>query len=151
MFDGALALANVFGIILFLLFLLAWNPNPLFGLDPAAHEPERAVGILAALSIAVLGLPLFFCTPDSPSTRRNIPDAVRHGMSSLIATVRKIRDYRNAATFLLARIFFFEGFIVLMLFTGVFASGIRHWSATMLIVEGLINSVVAALAGVFAG
>jgi UMF1 family MFS transporter len=65
--------------------------------------------------------------------------------------LRKIREYRNAATFLLSRIFFYEGFIVLMLFTGVFAAGILHWTATMLIVEGLINSVVAALAGVFAG
>jgi UMF1 family MFS transporter len=150
---AGLALANVFGIVLFLFFLFAWswNPQPLFGLDPAAHEPERAVGILAALAIAVFGLPLFFFTPDSPSTRRSIPDAVRHGIGSLVATVRKIREYRNAATFLLSRVFFYEGFIVLMLFTGVFAAGILHWTATMLIVEGLINSVAAAVAGVFAG
>jgi UMF1 family MFS transporter len=150
---AGLALANVFGIFVFLFFLFAWswNPQPLFGLDSAAHEPERAVGILAALAIALLGLPLFFFTPDSPSTRRSIPEAIRHGLRNLVATLRKIRDYRNAATFLLARIFFYEGFIVLMLFTGVFAGGILHWSATMLIVEGLINSVVAALAGVFAG
>ena len=150
---AGLALANVFGIILFLFFLFAWswNPHPLFGLDPAAHEPERAVGILAALAIAIFGLPLFFFTPDSPSTRRSIPEAVRHGLRSLLETLRKIREYRNAATFLLSRIFFYEGFIVLMLFTGVFAAGILHWTATMLIVEGLINSVVAALAGLFAG
>jgi UMF1 family MFS transporter len=150
---AGLALGNLFGIILFLFFLFAWswNPNPLFGLDSAAHEPERAVGILAALSIALLGLPLFFLTPDSPSTRRSIPEAIRHGLGTLMGTLTKIGLYRNAATFLLARIFFYEGFIVLMLFTGVFAAGILHWTATMLIVEGLINSVVAALAGLFAG
>jgi MFS transporter, UMF1 family len=148
-----LALANFIGILLFLFFLLAWswNPTPLFGLDLAAHEPERAVGILAAIAIVALGLPLFFFTPDSPSTRRSIPAAVRHGIGSLIATVRKIGQFRNVATFLLARIFFYEGFIVLMLFTGVFAAGILKWTATMLIVEGLINSVVAMVAGLFAG
>ena len=150
---AGLALGNVFGIILFLFFLFAWswNPDPLFGFDAAAHEPERAVGILGAVSILVFGLPLFFFTPDSPSTRRSMGEAIRHGIGSLIATLRQIRLYRNAATFLLARIFFYEGFIVLMLFTGVFAAGILHWTATMLIIEGLINSVAAALAGLFAG
>jgi MFS transporter, UMF1 family len=150
---AGLALGNFIGIVVFLFFLLAWswNPNPLFGLDPTAHEPERAVGVVAAIAIGVLGLPLFFFTPDSPSTRRRIPEAIRHGIASLIATVRKISLYKNVATFLLSRIFFYEGFIVLMLFTGVFAAGILHWTATMLIVEGLINSVVATLAGLFAG
>jgi MFS transporter, UMF1 family len=148
-----LGLANFIGILLFLFFLLAWswNPTPLFGLDLDVHEPERAVGILAAIAIVALGLPLFFLTPDSPSTRRSIPAAVRQGIGNLIATVRKIGQYRNVATFLLARIFFYEGFIVLMLFTGVFAAGILKWTATMLIVEGLINSVVAMVGALFAG
>ncbi len=44
-----------------------------------------------------------------------------------------------------------EGFIALMLFTGVFAGTILHWNAKMLAVEGLINSVVAVIAGLFAG
>lgn len=150
---AGLAFGNLFGIIVFLFFLFAWswNAQPLFGLDSAAHEPERAVGVLAAIVIVLFALPLFFFTPDSPSTQRTIPEAIRHGIASLIATVRQIRLYKNAATFLLARIFFYEGFIVLMLFTGVFAAGILKWTATMLIVEGLINSVVAAIAGLFAG
>ena len=38
-----------------------------------------------------------------------------------------------------------------MLFTGVFASGILKWSSTMLVVQGLANSVAAAAAGFFAG
>ena len=40
------ALGNAFGVVLFLFFLFAWswNPHPLFGLDKALHEPERAVG-----------------------------------------------------------------------------------------------------------
>jgi len=99
----------------------------------------------------VFGLPLFFFAPDSPSTSRSIPQAVQHGVRRLIGTVTKIRRYRNPATFLLARVFFYEGFIVLMLFTGVFAAGILEWNSTMLIVEGLINSVAAAVAGLFAG
>ena len=39
---------------------------PLFGLDPAAGEPARATGPLAALWYVVFALPLFLWTPDAP-------------------------------------------------------------------------------------
>ncbi|MEI9965924.1 MAG: MFS transporter [Caulobacteraceae bacterium] len=147
------ALGNFFGVLVFLFFLLAWswNPHPLFGLDAARHEPERAVGMLAAAWFAVFAIPLLLFTPDSPGTSRSVPQAVSHGLKTLAGTLSKLGHYRNAATFLGARMLYNEGFIVLMLFTGVFAAGILHWTPTMLIAEGLINSVVAALAGLGAG
>jgi UMF1 family MFS transporter len=148
-----LAFANVFGIALFLFFLYAWswNPHPLFGLDPAQHEPERAVGILAAICVAIFSLPLFFITPDSPRTSLSLREAVSSGIRRLLETLKQVRRYGNVATFLGARLAFYEGFLSLMLFTGVFAAGILKWTPTMLIIEGLINSVVAAIAGMFAG
>ncbi len=147
------ALGNFSGILLFVFFLAAWswNPHPLFGLDAARHEPERAVGMLAAIWFAVFAIPLFLFTPDSPGTSRRPSEAIRHGVKTLGHTLGKLGHYRNAATFLGARMLFNEGFICMMLFTGVFAAGILHWTPTMLIAEGLINSVVAALAGLFAG
>jgi UMF1 family MFS transporter len=148
-----LALGNVSGIILFLFFLVAWSwsSTPWFGLDVSAHEPERAVGLLAAVWMAIFGLPLFFFTPDSPGTRISKSEAIRQGLSNLAQTIRRIREYRNIVTFLVARMIYNEGFLCLMLFTGVFASGILGWNSTMLVAEGLINSVVAAVAGLFAG
>jgi UMF1 family MFS transporter len=150
---AGLALANCFGIILFLFFLYAWswNPNPLFGLDPAQHEPERAVGILAAICVLVFAIPLFLFTPDSPRISRSVSATVSLGVRNLVHTLKQIRRFRNVAVFLGARLAFYEGFIVLMLFTGVFAAGILKWTPTMLIMEGLINSVVAAIAGMFSG
>ncbi|MEJ1963001.1 MAG: MFS transporter [Gammaproteobacteria bacterium] len=150
---AGLAVGNLSGIVLFCFFLFAWswNETPLFGLDLAQHEPERAVGILAGIWAVLFCLPLFFFTPDSPGTSRSMGQAVSHGIRSLVETIRKIGNYRNVATFLVARVLFYEGFIVLMLFTGVFASGILKWTSTMLIVQGLANSVAAAIAGFFAG
>ena len=147
------ALGNGSGILLFVFFLAAWswNAHPLFGLSTAMHEPERAVGMLAAVWFAVFSIPLFLFTPDTPGSGRSIPQAVSHGLKSLTGTLAKIGNYRNIVVFLAARMSFNEGFIVLMLFTGVFAAGILHWTPTMLIAEGLINSVVAALAGLIAG
>ncbi len=148
-----LALGNTMGILVFLVFLFAWswNPHPLFGLSAAAHEPERAVGVLSAIWFIVFAAPLFLFTPDSPGTSRSVPAAVGHGLKTLGATLARLGDYKNLMTFLIARMSFNEGFIAMMLFTGVFAAGILHWTPTMLISEGLINSVVAALAGLFAG
>jgi UMF1 family MFS transporter len=147
------ALGNAMGIVLFLFYLLAWawNSHPLFGLDNARHEPERAVGVVAGIWWLLLAVPFFLFTPDSPSAARSIPEAVRGGFAQLGATLGKIGRYRNIVGFLIARMSFNEGFIALMLFTGVFAAGILHWTPTMLVVEGLINSVVATLAGFFAG
>jgi UMF1 family MFS transporter len=150
---AGLAVGNLSGIVLFCFYLFAWswNSSPLFGFDLAQHEPERAVGVLAGIWAILFALPLFFFAPDSPGTRRSMGEAISHGIGSLIQTIRKVRNYRNVGIFLIARVLFYEGFIVLMLFTGVFASGILKWTSDMLIVQGLANSVAAAVAGFFAG
>ena len=147
------SLGNAMGILAFLFFLLAWswNPHPLFGLDSALHQPERAVGVLSAIWFVAFAIPLFLFTPDSPSSGRSVPQAISQGLRQLWATIRKIGNYKNLVVFLISRMIYNEGFIALMLFTGVFAAGILHWNAKMLVVEGLANSVVATLGGLFAG
>src|SRR5580698_6959260 len=147
------ALGNAFGVVLFLFFLFAWswNPHPLFGLDKAMHEPERAVGILAAAWMLVFGLPLFLFTPDSAGTKLSAGTTIRTGLKNLVATLARVRHFRNVGVFLIARMTYNEGFVVLMSFSGIYAAGVLHWSAEALIVQGLLNSVAAALAGVLAG
>lgn len=147
------SLGNCSGIILFVFFLLAWswNPHPLFGLQPALHEPERAVGLLAGLWMLVFGMPMFLLTPDSPGSHVGAMQAVRDGMSRLAATLRRLGDFRRVGFFLLARLTYNEGFVVLMLFSGVYAATVMHWKAETIVVLGLCNSVAAALAGAFCG
>ncbi len=147
------ALGNAFGVILFLFFLFAWswNAHPLFGLDKNLHEPERAVGILAAVWILIFGLPLFLFTPDSAGTRLGAGTTIRTGLKNLVETLTRVRQFRNVGVFLIARMTYNEGFVVLMSFSGIYAAGVLHWSADMLIVQGLLNSVAAALAGALAG
>src|SRR5579862_5850413 len=148
-----LALGNAFGVILFLFFLYAWswNAHPLFGLDKAMHEPERAVGILAAVWLLIFGMPLFAYTPDSAGTRLGIGTTIRKGLHSLVETLTRLRNFRNVGVFLIARMIYNEGFVVLMSFSGIYAAGVLHWSAEALIVQGLLNSVAASLAGALAG
>ena len=147
------SLANFFGIFVFIFYLIAWdrNPHPLFGLNVQAHEPERAVGMLAACVLVVLSIPLFVFTPDSPGTSRGAREAMREGLSSLARTLSRVTEYENVVKFLVARLLYNEGFVVMMLFTSVVAAGVLHWTPRMLIAMGLINSVVATLAALFAG
>ena len=147
------ALGNFVGVILFLFFLYAWlwNPHPLFGLNLAMHEPERAVGFIAALSLALLGLPVFFLAPDTAGTSVGAVAAIARGARALVHTVVKVRQYRNIVLFLLARVVFNEGFVVMVIFTGVFAAGILHWSADMVIMQGIFNSITALLGALVAG
>ena len=147
------SLGNCSGVILFVFFLLAWswNPHPVFGLDLTRHEPERAVGLLAGLWMLVFGLPLFFLTPDSPGKHLGAMTAIRDGMARLAATLRRLGEFRSVGYFLLARLTYNEGFVVLMLFSGVYAATVMHWKAETIVVLGLCNSVAAALAGAFCG
>jgi len=147
------ALANFVGIVLFLFFLLAWswNSHPLFDVDVAAHEPERLVGLMAGLCLAVLSIPLFLFTPDSPGTSRTLSQMAGEGLRNLGRTLSTLGRYRNVMTFIVARMIFNEGFILMILFTGVFAAGILHWTPEKLIIQGLCNSVLATLGGLLAG
>ncbi len=145
--------SNISNVLLLLFFLFAWswNAHPLFGLDTAAHEPQRAAGPLVALWYGLLSLPLLLFTPDAPRTTLSTSQVVRTGLRSLMNTAAKLRQYRNVTMFLIARMIYNEGFIVMMMFTGIFAAGVLHWSATMLVIQGIINSICAAIAGFGAG
>jgi UMF1 family MFS transporter len=146
---AASSVANIV-VLLFYLYAWTWSAHPLFGLDPLRHEPERAVGPMAALWWLIFALPLFFFTPDSPSTRVSKREAIRQGFHNLAQTLPKLRRHRNATRFLIARMVFNEGFIVMMMLTGIYAAGILHWSPQTLTIQGLINCVCAVLAGLSA-
>ncbi|CAN5448023.1 MFS transporter [soil metagenome] len=141
--------SNLLNIAVLLFFLLAWswNRHPLFGLNAAAHEPQRATGIVVALCFGLFSVPLFFLSPDAPAAARSRREAMREGLRSLRGTIAKLRLHPNASQFLIARTVYNEGLIIMMMFTGIFAAGVLKWSPTMLVIQGILNSVCAAVAG----
>ena len=145
--------SNIINLAVLLAFLLAWSwsAHPLFGLDASLYEPQRASGPITALVFGLLSLPIFFFAPDAPRTTLSASQTVRAGLASLAGSVQKARSHPNAALFLLARMVYNEGFIIIMLFTGIFAAGVLKWTPTMLVVQGLMNSTGAILAGSAAG
>ena len=157
----ALALGNAFGLVAlaftawaFALPGLAstanwgWLPHePLFGLSRSLHQPERVVALLAAGIFALGALPFFFFTPDAPPTGVPIGRALAGGAKDLWAMVRTVRRHRNAAIFLASRMFYVDGMTAILIYAGVYASGVMKWGALEMLFFGITLSVLAVLGG----
>lgn len=129
-----------------------WVPAaPLFGLNPAMHETDRIVAPMAAAIFALGAAPLFLFTPDAPPTGVPILTAVRQGARDLVRMVAAMRNYRDAAIFLTARMFYVDGMTAVLLFAGVYARGVMHWDALTMLFYGIILTVLAVLGGFVGG
>jgi len=157
----ALALGNAFGLAAlgFTAWAFAlpglpqtsswsWLPKaPLFGLQRLTHQPERVVALLAAGTFALGCLPFFLLTPDAPRTNIPVPRALRDGAGDLWAMVKTVGRYRNAAIFLAARMFYVDGMTAILIYAGVYATGVMKWHALEMLFFGIILSVLAVLGG----
>jgi UMF1 family MFS transporter len=157
----ALALANLFAVLALgftaWAFALpglkstadwAWLPHePLFGLSRARHEPERVVAFIAAGLFAAGALPLFLFTPDAEPTGVPVLNALRGGARELAAMVRQVGRIRNAAVFLISRMFYYDGMTSILIYAGIYAVGVMKWGALEMLFFGIILSVLATAGG----
>jgi UMF1 family MFS transporter len=121
--------------------------QPLFGLDRAAHEHERVVAVLAAISLALGALPLFAFTPDAPKTGVSVRKAFAAGAAELWGMLRTVGHYKDAVVYLVSRMLFVDGMNGVLFFFGVLAAGVMKWDTTALLITGIILSVVAVVGG----
>jgi UMF1 family MFS transporter len=148
---GLVSLFAVLAVSMPALFGLAVNNDkPLFGLDAATHELERLTGPASALWLALFVLPMFLFTPDMAPRRLTVGEAARQGGRSLLATVRKLRHYRNAGLYLIAFMLYNDGLAAIIAFGGVYASATFHWSTVTLGIFGIVLTIFA-IPGAFLG
>ena len=143
----AWALGYAGGLVCLLVALFVFvqaDPAP-FGLDPDQAEHVRAVPLLVALWIAIFSIPTFLLTPDRPATGMPIRPAIKAGFAQLGQTVRRIREYREVAKYLLARLFYVDGMNTLFAFGGVYAAGTFGMSLAEIIQFGIALNVAAGL------
>jgi UMF1 family MFS transporter len=157
-----LSLGNAASVLLLLFVLvtmalpgqiaLPFLPNePMFGLDRAEHEPDRIVTLLCAVWLLIFAVPLFLYTPDLTTTGEKFGDALRHGFGNVVRTVRKLRAYRNVALFLVARMLYADGKTAILIFSGVYASGVMGWDLLEMLSYGVLLSIFAVAGGVISG
>lgn len=124
--------------------------EPLFGLDPAMREGDRAVGPFTALWFAVLVLPLLLFTPDA---KRSAPlgGAVRHGLADLKAGLRALRSDKPLFTFLIAHMIYADGLVALFAFGGIYGTGVFGWSITEVGLFGILLTFTGFLGALIGG
>ena len=125
--------------------------DPLFGLDPATREGDRASGPLAALWFLVFSLPLFLFTPDLPARPIAAGPAIRAGLARLRNTLRDLPANRNAARFLLANMIYTDGLLALFTFGGVYAAGVFGWTTIELGLFGILLTVTGTAGALIGG
>jgi MFS transporter, UMF1 family len=157
----ALALGNLASVFLLVTILvtialpgqvkLPFLPDaPLFGLDPATHETSRIVAPVTALWLAVFALPLFLFAKDGAKGMGWLP-AARAGLGGVIGTLRKLPSMPSVATFLIARMLYFDGKVAILIIGGVFAAGVNGWGLLEMTAYGVLLSVFAVAGGLLAG
>lgn len=114
---------------------------PLFGLDPALREGDRASGPLAGLWLLVFVWPLFLFTPDAPRSALPARVALREGLDRLRATIAEIRGRPSLLPFLLANLVYQDAIVALFAFGGIYGAGVFGWGATELGLFGILLTI----------
>jgi UMF1 family MFS transporter len=156
----AFALGNGASLILLVFFLFAFMlpgqvdflpKHALFGVDQAAHVPERLSGPITAVWMLLAAIPLFLFTPDKAGSGLPVRQAIIEGIKSVIKTVRELKHYKNVAHYIGARSLFNDGMTGVLTFSGIYAAGTFHLDALQMTMYGIELCVFATLGGFFGG
>jgi len=137
--------------LIFVVALMAGSPetgktllglDPIFGLDPAQAEGDRATGPLAAIWYLVFILPMFLFTPDMVKGIA-IKKAVSAGLAELKSTIKEARQRPGIFKFLVGRMIYQDAVVALLGLGGAFAAGMFGWLTAEIGVYGIILNVAA--------
>lgn len=121
---------------------------PWFDLPRENSEHVRATSLLVAAWFVLFSLPLFLLTPDVPSRRRPIRQAVRDGVGTLLQTLREVRRYREVVRFLIASALYRDGIITITAIGGLYASGTFDMGFDQIILFAIGLNVTAGLGAI---
>jgi UMF1 family MFS transporter len=152
---SAWALGYVGGLVslIIVLGLLAGQPatgktllgiEPLFGLDTANREGDRASGPLTAVWYVVFVLPMFLFTPDARRKPAS-SGAVSRGLSELGHTIRRLPGERSYFSFLMSSMFYRDALNALYSFGGIYAAGVLGWSIVQIGIFGILANITGAV------
>lgn len=122
--------------------------SPWFGLDKETAEHVRASGPVVAIWFGLFSLPLFLWVPDKAKNPKPASQAISEGLIALRNTIRHIREFKNIARFLLARMIYIDGLNTLFAFGGIYAAGTFDFTFEELIIFGIGMNVTAGIGAV---
>jgi len=125
--------------------------KPLFGLDPGRQEHNRIAGPLAGVWLLVFIVPFMLFTPDRPSTGITARRAVREGVSQVWQTIRQARQVSNVGIYLLARMFYNDGKVAIIAYSGIYAAGTFKWELVEMLVFAILLTPFSIIGGSLGG
>ena len=137
-------------VCLAIALLVLVRDEPLFGIDTEGGFHYRATNLLVAAWFALFSLPLLVMAPRQSrrTARGGGPiDAYR----ALLATLRKLRDYREIVRLLIARLVYNDGLVTVFSFGGIYAAGTFGLSLSEVIVFGIAINVAAGVGAALFG
>ena len=120
---------------------------PWFGIGTAEGFNVRATNLLVAAWFAVFAVPIFFAVREPPIQPG--PTGIRAAFAELARTIREVGRFREAATFLLARLIYNDGLVTIFAFGGIYAAGTFGMDFEEILVFGIALNIAAGL-GAFA-
>lgn len=124
---------------------------PLFGLDPALREGDRAVGPFSALWMALFLVPLFLFTPDVARRGIGLARATREGGRRLATTWAEARRDPRLPTFLVANMIWQDGLVALFALSGIYGAGVFGWGTLELGLFGIMLTFVGVAGSLIGG
>jgi len=73
--------------------------------------------------------------------------ALGQGAVDLWRMVSGMKHYKDAAIFLISRMFYVDGMTAILIYGGIYASGVMGWGALEMLMYGIILTVLAVLGG----
>ncbi|WP_350335700.1 MFS transporter [Coralliovum pocilloporae] len=124
--------------------------EPLFGLDPAFAEGDRASGPFTALWYAVFVIPLFLFVPDG-SGRARFLASLREGYQITLLSIRQARKHRNAFTYLISHMIYADGLAAMFAFGGIYAALVFGWQTIEVGLFGILLTITGTIGAVLGG
>ncbi len=132
-----------------MLFGFIQTDEPWFGVGKENAANIRVVGPLVAFWFAVFVIPLFLFTPDRDVSTLPLGQRVRQGVSALGTTLRGLTgEHANAMRFLIARMIYNDGLVIVFALGGVYAAGHFNMEQAELIQFGIVMNVTAGVGAI---
>ncbi|MBH68581.1 MAG: MFS transporter [Rhodospirillaceae bacterium] len=145
---GAGYLGAIVCLIICLFTLIRADPD-LLGLDTDKAEHLRATALVVALWWIIFSVPFFIYVDQKGSPRASITQAVSNGLTSLLQTVKTLRHYPSVLLFLLARMLYADGLLVVFQFGGLYAAGTFGMSFDDILKFGIAMNISAGVGAFF--
>ena len=116
-----------------------------FGLNEESLQNVRITFLFTGIWYALFSLPLFLKTPDVPSKKKGIGEAVSDGLRELKNGIGLLKKEPNIWKFLLARIFYNDGLATIFAMGGVYAAGTFGFDTGQIFMFGIALNITAGI------